>query len=200
MPPCPISRRMRYAPTRLPAIACDWAETRSAAGQSSRKLAAPSKLDSSDSTSLRRESSPAQASRKKRLRSPASRSRAKANSSFTWSHFSGIFFLVASLELTRPPRFGQVPITLHGGARNSRDSRRFLDAQTTQKAQLHKMGLRRIEFRQSGEGIVQFNDMGCLSLGQHFDFFEKNFLKAMAALLGAMAAPVVNQNPAHQLY
>ena len=52
MPPCPISRRMRYAPIRFPAMAYDCADSRSlAVKESSRKLGAPSKLDSSDSIS-----------------------------------------------------------------------------------------------------------------------------------------------------
>ena len=48
-------------PNPFSAIARDCANNRSAAGQSSRKVAAPSKLDSSDSSSASRESSPEQA-------------------------------------------------------------------------------------------------------------------------------------------
>src|SRR5271169_2425244 len=112
---------MRYAPILLPAVARDCADSRSAAGLCSRKVEAPSKLESSDSTSERRESLPAQACRKKLLLCSGSRSRASVNSCFTWSHFSGIF-LLASAQVTRQPCLGEVPVALHRRAGNSQDS------------------------------------------------------------------------------
>src|SRR5437588_1617437 len=118
---------IRYAPIRLPAIALDRADKRSAAGQSSRKVVAPSKLDSSDSISARRESSAPQAWRKKSLRSSGFRSRADVNSSFTWSQFSGMF-LVAFAQLARKPCFCQVPVALNGRPGHSQNAGRLLDA------------------------------------------------------------------------
>src|ERR1035441_87773 len=182
---------MRYAPILLPGIARDCADKRSATGQSSRKVSAPSKLDSSDSTSLRRESSPAQASRKKLLLSSGSRSRANANNSFTWSHFSGIFPL-AFAQLARQPCLAQVPVALHCRARNSQTSGSLLKTQAAEKTQLHKLGLLRIEFRQSGESFIQCNDIRRLPFGNACRFFQENSLKVPAALLGVMATAVVN--------
>src|SRR5208282_2150751 len=198
MPPCPISRMMRYAPILLPVIARDCADTRSATGPSSRKVSAPSKLDSSDSTSLRRPSSPAQAWRRKLLLFPGSCSRANANSSFTWSHFSGIV-LVASAQFPRQPGLGQVPIALHRRTRNSQNCSGLVKIQAAEETQLHKLGLLWIEFGQPGESFIHGNDIRGLPLGNDFRFLQENLLEFVTAFLGVMAAAVVNQDAAHQL-
>jgi hypothetical protein len=52
---------------------------------------------------------------------------ASVNSSFTWSHFSGIF-LAASVQFTRKPCLGHVPVAFHRGGGNSQHSGSFLNA------------------------------------------------------------------------
>jgi len=75
------------------------------------KVGELSKLDSSDSISVRRESSAPQAWRKKLLRSPGSRSRAKVNNSFTGPTFQASF--CSPLRSSRASHaFAKVPITL----------------------------------------------------------------------------------------
>src|ERR1700722_410408 len=113
-----------------------------------------------------------------------------------WSHFSGIL-LLAFAQLTRKPRLGQVPVGLHRGAGNSQYCGSFVNAQAAEKPHLDKLGLLRIEFGEAAESLIQCDDICGFPLGNSSRFFQKYFLKAVAALLRVMAAAVVDQNTPH---
>src|SRR5262249_47302395 len=108
---------------------------------------------SSDSTSLRMESSPAQALSRNVVRSCVPSSVAASARSMIFCQRSGVITVIPG-DLSTKISLGPLPLALNSPGRDLHNLGGLVDLQSAKESQLDDLALSRIKGRQTGQGVI----------------------------------------------